>query len=155
MGFVRMAKKLAVLPEEEKEKRIKESQEKYNEKKPAITFRIDREAKEKLEGIADRENIPLGTLVYNAAMGIINAQKMMSEEREKIEAEKEKQIEEMNRLKNRIKNLFRYTIGLMILMPVVIYVFSITDSYQIIPIFSILIAVIICILFYVTLQSMQ
>jgi len=27
-----MAKKLAILPEEEKEKRIKESQEKYNEK---------------------------------------------------------------------------------------------------------------------------
>ncbi len=141
-----MPKKL--MSEEEKERKIKEAQEKYNQRKPAITFRIDKEAKEKLEELAEKVGVPLGTFLYNSAMNIANAEEKLLEERKKYNAEVSKIMDE-------IRGLFKYIIILMIVMPVATYIFSITDSYQIIPIFSMIIAVLVFLLFYFTLYSIQ
>jgi uncharacterized protein (DUF1778 family) len=137
-----------IMSEEEKERRIREAQEKYNQRKPAITFRIDKEAKDKLEELAEKESMPLGTFLYNSAMSIAQAEEKLLEERERHNAE-------VLKIVDRIKSLFRYIVVLMIVMPIAIYIFSITDSYQIIPIFSMIIAVVVFLLFYFTLHSFQ
>ncbi|MDY6985930.1 MAG: hypothetical protein SVE93_05975 [Candidatus Thermoplasmatota archaeon] len=141
-----MPKKL--MSEEEKERKIKEAQERYNQRKPAITFRIDREAKERIEELAEKEGVPLGTFLYNSAMSIANVEEKLSEERERYNRE-------VLKIMDKIKGLFKYIVVLMIVMPIAIYIFSITDSYQIIPIFSIIIAVVVFLLFYFTLYSIQ
>lgn len=141
-----MPKKL--MSEEEKERKIKEAQERYNQRKPAITFRIDREAKERLEELAEKEGVPLGTFLYNSAMNIARAEEKLLEERERHNAE-------VLKIMDKIRGLFKYIVILMIVMPAATYIFSITDSYQIIPIFSMIIAVVVFLLFYFTLYSIQ
>jgi len=137
-----------IMSEEEKERKIKEAQERYNQRKPAITFRIDKEAKDKLEELAEKEGMPLGTFLYNSAMNIARAEERLLEERKRHDAE-------VLKIVDKIKSLFRYVVVLMIVMPIAIYIFSITDSYQIIPIFSMVIAVVVFLLFYFTLHSLQ
>lgn len=137
-----------IMSEEEKERKIREAQERYNQRKPAITFRIDKEAKDKLEELAEKEGMPLGTFLYNSAMNIAQAEEKLLEERKRHDAE-------VLKIVDRIKSLFKYVVVLMVVMPIAIYIFSITDSYQIIPIFSMIIAVVVFLLFYFTLHSLQ
>ena len=148
-----MAEKLAKLSGEAKEKRLRESQDRYNEKKPAITFRIEREAKEELESIAEKEGLPLGTMIYNTARDILNQERKIVEGGKKVEEAREKSLSQLESMKKRFSALFKYTAILLILSPVMIYAIILTDSYNIIPVFSMAVSVVIILLFYFTLQN--
>jgi len=137
-----------IMSEEEKEKNIKEAQERYNQRKPAITFRVDKDAKEKLEALAEKEGVPLGTFLYNAAMNMAQSEDRLLKERERHDAE-------VSVILGKIRGLFRYVIVLMIIMPVVMYIFRINQNWDYIPIFSIIVAVVVFLLFYFTLHSFQ
>lgn len=137
-----------IMSEEEKEKNIKEAQERYNQRKPAITFRVDKDAKEKLEALAEKEGVPLGTFLYNAAMNIAQSEDRLLKERERHDAE-------VSGILGKVRGLFRYVIVLMIIMPVVMYIFRINQNWDYIPIFSIIVAVVVFLLFYFTLHSFQ
>jgi hypothetical protein len=137
-----------IMSEEEKEKNIKEAQERYNQRKPAITFRMDKDAKEKLEALAEKEGVPLGTFLYNAAMNMAQSEDRLSKERERHDAE-------VSGIFDRIRGLFRYVMVLMIIMPVATFIFTMTQNWDYISIFSIIDAVVVFLLFYFTLHSFQ